>query len=63
MATIDEVKLAKQILDSAEKLNDQYAAGIQLPTIQTPSQIKKRYEHFDFRAGCRRQHASKIFSV
>ena len=45
MATIDEVKLAKQILDSADKLNDQYAAGIQLPTIQTPSQIKKRYEH------------------
>lgn len=45
MATIDEVKLAKQILDSAEKLNAQYAAGIQLPTIQTPSQIKKRYEH------------------
>lgn len=45
MATIEEVKLAKQILDSADKLNDKYAAGINLPTIQTPSQIKKRYEH------------------
>lgn len=45
MATIEEVKLAKQILDSADKLNDKYAAGIDLPTIQTPSQIKKRYEH------------------
>ena len=45
MATIQEVKLAKQILDSTEKLNAQYAAGIHLPTIQTPSQIKKRYEH------------------
>lgn len=45
MATFEEVKLAKQILDSADKLNDKYAAGINLPTIQTPSQIKKRYEH------------------
>ena len=45
MATIEEVKLAKQILDSADKLNDKYAVGINLPTIQTPSQIKKRYEH------------------
>ena len=45
MATIEEVKLAKQILDSADKLNDKYAAGINLRTIQTPSQIKKRYEH------------------
>lgn len=45
MATIEEVKLAKQILDSADKLNDKYAACINLPTIQTPSQIKKRYEH------------------
>ena len=45
MATIEEVKLAKQILDSADKLNDKYTAGINLPTIQTPSQIKKRYEH------------------
>ncbi len=45
MATIEEVKLAKQILDSADKLNDKYTVGINLPTIQTPSQIKKRYEH------------------
>ncbi|GHU35835.1 ATP-dependent helicase/nuclease subunit A [Bacilli bacterium] len=45
METIEEVRLAKQILDSADSLNDKYAAGIQLPTIQTPSQIKKRYEH------------------
>ena len=45
MATIEEVKLAKQILDSANKLNDKYTVGINLPTIQTPSQIKKRYEH------------------
>ena len=45
MTTIEEVKLAKQILDSADKLNDKYTVGINLPTIQTPSQIKKRYEH------------------
>ncbi|MFZ2845278.1 MAG: helicase-exonuclease AddAB subunit AddA [Lactococcus chungangensis] len=45
MATIEDVKLAKQILDSTQILNNKYAAGIQLPTIQTPSQIKKRYEH------------------
>ncbi len=45
MATIEEVKLAKQILDSADKLNDKYTVGINLATIQTPSQIKKRYEH------------------
>lgn len=45
MATLEEVKQAQQILTSADRLNEQYAAGIALPTIQTPSQIKKRYEH------------------
>ena len=45
MDTIEEVKLAKDMLASTEQLNHKYAAGIQLPTIQTPSQIKKRYEH------------------
>ncbi|GFH41592.1 ATP-dependent helicase/nuclease subunit A [Lactococcus hodotermopsidis] len=45
METIEEVKLAKKMLDEVEILNEKYAAGIQLPTIQTPSQIKKRYEH------------------
>ncbi|MDR1606662.1 MAG: helicase-exonuclease AddAB subunit AddA [Streptococcaceae bacterium] len=45
METIEEVKKAKKLLDSAELLNQKYQAGIQLPTIQTPSQIKKRYDH------------------
>jgi ATP-dependent helicase/nuclease subunit A len=45
MSSIEEVKVAKKILDSADLLNEKYAAGIHLPTIQTPSQIKKRYEH------------------
>jgi ATP-dependent helicase/nuclease subunit A len=45
MSVIEEVKLAKNILDSADILNEKYASGIHLPTIQTPSQIKKRYEH------------------
>ncbi|GFH40494.1 helicase-exonuclease AddAB subunit AddA [Lactococcus insecticola] len=44
METIDDVKTAKKILDSTDVLNQKYAAGINLPTIQTPSQIKKRYE-------------------
>lgn len=45
MTTVEEVKQAKKILDSTDILNETYAAGIALPTIQTPSQIKKRYEH------------------
>lgn len=44
MDTIEDVKLAKDILESTDQLNKKYEAGIQLPTIQTPSQIKKRCE-------------------
>ena len=44
MDTIEDVKKAKNILESTDQLNQKYQAGIQLPTVQTPSQIKKRYE-------------------
>ncbi|WEV45188.1 helicase-exonuclease AddAB subunit AddA [Streptococcaceae bacterium ESL0687] len=41
---IDDVKEARRVLDSADEMNAKYAKAIDLPTIQTPSQIKKRYE-------------------
>ncbi|WEV60681.1 helicase-exonuclease AddAB subunit AddA [Streptococcaceae bacterium ESL0729] len=41
---LDDVKEARRILDSADEMNEKYKRAINLPTIQTPSQIKKRYE-------------------
>lgn len=40
----DKVREARRILDSTDEVNSKYAKAIELPTIQTPSQIKKRYE-------------------
>lgn len=41
---IEEARCAKQILDSSEIYNQNNLINIQMPTIQTPSAIKKRYE-------------------
>lgn len=41
---IEEARFAKQILDSVESYNQSNLLNIQMPTIQTPSAIKKRYE-------------------
>ncbi|MBS7577764.1 MULTISPECIES: helicase-exonuclease AddAB subunit AddA [unclassified Enterococcus] len=41
---IEDARLAKRILDSADEYNQKNLVAIQMPTIQTPSAIKKRYE-------------------
>lgn len=40
----EEIKQALTILDSVDKLNQTYAAAINLPSVRTPSQLKAFYE-------------------
>lgn len=40
----DDIKKALDMLEQVEKLNKRYQAAIHLPSVQTPSQIKKFYE-------------------
>ncbi|MDR1568598.1 MAG: helicase-exonuclease AddAB subunit AddA [Streptococcaceae bacterium] len=43
---INLARKAKNILDSSENYNQKNLSIIQMPTIQTPSTVKKRYEYF-----------------
>lgn len=40
----EEIRRALDVLESVDRLNTQYQAAIQLPSVRTPSQIKKFYE-------------------
>ena len=40
----DSIKQALDALEAVERLNQQYQAAINLPTVRTPSQIKKFYQ-------------------
>ncbi|EHI74439.1 exonuclease RexA [Streptococcus criceti] len=40
----ETISQALEALENVEKLNQQYAAAINLPTVRTPSQIKKFYQ-------------------
>ena len=40
----DDIRRALDILESVDRLNSQYRSAIELPSVRTPSQIKKFYE-------------------
>jgi ATP-dependent nuclease subunit A len=40
----DDIRRALDILESVDRLNSQYQSAIELPSVRTPSQIKKFYE-------------------
>ena len=40
----DDIRRALDILESVDQLNSQYRSAIELPSVRTPSQIKKFYE-------------------
>ena len=40
----DDIVRALEVLENVDRLNRQYAAAIELPSVRTPSQIKKLYE-------------------
>ncbi|MCS4487699.1 helicase-exonuclease AddAB subunit AddA [Streptococcus sciuri] len=40
----DDIKQALDMLEQVDKLNHRYQAAIHLPSVQTPSQVKKFYE-------------------
>ena len=40
----DDIVRALEVLENVDRLNCQYAAAIELPSVRTPSQIKKLYE-------------------
>lgn len=40
----DDIVRALEVLENVDRLNRQYAAAIELPSVRTPSQVKKLYE-------------------